>query len=95
MTGEDIYLKEEFRKLCDVHAVDIVHPDMGRSGGILETKRIGDYAEERKCEWSCILQERLFHFMANVHCAAATQNVLALEVPNQVVDNPWWPNWST
>jgi L-alanine-DL-glutamate epimerase-like enolase superfamily enzyme len=30
-------------------------------------------------------------FMANVHCAAATQNVLALEVPNQVVDNPWWP----
>lgn len=29
--------------------------------------------------------------MANVHCAAATQNALALEVPNQIVDNPWWP----
>jgi L-alanine-DL-glutamate epimerase-like enolase superfamily enzyme len=31
-------------------------------------------------------------FMANVHSAAATQNALALEVPNQIVDNPWWPN---
>lgn len=30
-------------------------------------------------------------FMANVHSAAATQNVLALEVPNQIVNNPWWP----
>ena len=30
-------------------------------------------------------------FMANVHCAAATQNFLALELPNQCADNPWWP----
>ena len=30
-------------------------------------------------------------FMANVHCAAATENALALEVPNQIVDNEWWP----
>ena len=51
MTGEDIYLKEEFRKLCDTHAVDIVQPDMGSSGGILETKKIGDYAEEKKRPW--------------------------------------------
>jgi L-alanine-DL-glutamate epimerase-like enolase superfamily enzyme len=28
--------------------------------------------------------------MANVHCTAATQNVLALEMPTQAVDNPWW-----
>jgi L-alanine-DL-glutamate epimerase-like enolase superfamily enzyme len=40
ITGEDIYLKEEFRKLCDVHAVDIVHPDMGTSGGISKQKRL-------------------------------------------------------
>ena len=27
-------------------------------------------------------------FMANVHCAAATQNFLALE--HHSLDNPWW-----
>jgi len=30
-------------------------------------------------------------FMANVHCVAATQNFLALELPTQCIDNPWWP----
>jgi L-alanine-DL-glutamate epimerase-like enolase superfamily enzyme len=29
-------------------------------------------------------------FMANVHCAAATQNFLALE--HHSVDTPWWSN---
>ncbi len=91
ITGEDIYLKEEFKKLCDLHAVDIVHPDMGTSGGILETKKIGDYAEEHDMGMKMHFAGTPVSFMANVHCAAATQNVLALEVPNQVVDNPWWP----
>ncbi len=91
ITGEDIYLKEEFKKLCDVHAVDIVHPDMGSAGGILETKKIGDYAEESDMGMKMHFAGTPVSFMANVHCAAATQNILALEVPNQVVDNPWWP----
>jgi L-alanine-DL-glutamate epimerase-like enolase superfamily enzyme len=47
LTGEDIYLKEEFIKLIDARAVDMIHPDLASSGGILETKKIGDYAEER------------------------------------------------
>ncbi len=92
MTGEDIFLKEEFRKLCDTHAVDIIQPDMGSSGGILETKKIGDYAEETETPMVMHFAGSPICFMANVHCAAATQNSLALEVPNQIVDNPWWPN---
>lgn len=91
VTGEDIYLKEEFKKLCDTHAVDMVQPDMGSSGGILETKKIGDYAEEKETPMLLHFAGTPVCFMANVHSAAATQNVLALEVPNQIVDNPWWP----
>jgi len=91
MTGEDIYLKETFMKLCDAHAVDIVQPDMGSAGGILETKKIGDYAEEKGIAMGLHFAGTPICFMANVHSAAATQNVLALEVPNQIVDNPWWP----
>ena len=46
LTGEDIYLKEPFMELCRNHAVDIIHPDLATSGGILETKKIGDGAQE-------------------------------------------------
>src|SRR5580704_12921895 len=40
LTGEDIYLKESFIELAKNHAVDILHPDLATSGGILETKKI-------------------------------------------------------
>ena len=91
ITGEDIFGKETFRKLCDMHAVDIVHPDMGSAGGILETKKIGDYAEEHDISMKMHFAGTPVCFMANVHAAAATQNFLALELPVQCVDNPWWP----
>jgi L-alanine-DL-glutamate epimerase-like enolase superfamily enzyme len=91
ITGEDIFGKESFRQLCDMRAVDIVHPDMGTSGGILETKKIGDYAEESDTAMKMHFAGTPISFMANVHCAAATQNFLALELPTQCVDNPWWP----
>ncbi len=91
ITGEDIFGKEAFRELCDVHAVDIVHPDMGTAGGILETKKIGDYAEEKDIAMKMHFAGTPVSFMANVHCAAATENFLALELPNQCADNSWWP----
>jgi L-alanine-DL-glutamate epimerase-like enolase superfamily enzyme len=79
LTGEDIYLKEEFIKLCDAHAVDMVHPDLVTAGGILETKKIGDYAEEKGIAMALHWAGSPVSLMANVHCAAATQNFLALE----------------
>jgi L-alanine-DL-glutamate epimerase-like enolase superfamily enzyme len=90
ITGEDIYLKEEFRKLCDTRAVDMIQPDLATAGGILETKKIGDYAEEKDVGMVLHFAGTPVGFMANVHSAAATENALALEVPNQIVDNPWW-----
>ena len=44
-TGEDIYrLEGGFEELIQTRSVDIVHPDPNTAGGILETKRIGDFA---------------------------------------------------
>ena len=91
LTGEDIYLKEEFIKLVDNHAVDIIHPDLATSGGLLETKKIGDYAEERGIAMAMHFAGTPVSFMANVHCAAATQNFLALEHHN--IDVPYWENY--
>ncbi len=88
LTGEDIYLKEEFIKLIDAGAVDMVHPDLATAGGILETKKIGDYAEERGVAMAMHFAGSPISFMANVHCAAATQNFVALE--HHSVDVPWW-----
>jgi L-alanine-DL-glutamate epimerase-like enolase superfamily enzyme len=90
-TGEDIYmLKGGFKPLLDIHAVDIIQPDLGTSGGIMETKRIGDYAEEKGIAMALHMAGSPVCFMANVHCAAATQNFLALE--HHSVDVPWWGN---
>jgi L-alanine-DL-glutamate epimerase-like enolase superfamily enzyme len=90
LTGEDIYLKEEFVKLIDRRAVDIVHPDLATAGGILETKKIGDYAEERGVAMAMHFAGSPVSFMANVHCAAATQNFVALE--HHSVDVDYWPS---
>lgn len=87
-TGEDIYLKEEFVKLIDAGAVDIVHPDLATSGGLLETKKIGDYAEEKGVAMAMHFAGTPVSFMANVHCAAATQNFMALE--HHSVDVDYW-----
>jgi L-alanine-DL-glutamate epimerase-like enolase superfamily enzyme len=87
-TGEDIYLKEGFFELCRNHAVDVIHPDLATSGGILETKKIGDMAEEFGVPMAMHFAGTPISFMANVHCAAATQNFLALE--HHSVDIPWW-----
>lgn len=88
LTGEDIYLLKNFKPLIDARAVDIVHPDLASSGGLLETKRIGDYAEEYGIAMAMHQAGTPISFMANVHCAAATQNFLALE--HHSVDVPWW-----
>jgi L-alanine-DL-glutamate epimerase-like enolase superfamily enzyme len=93
LTGEDIYLKEEFIKLIDAHAVDLIHPDLASAGGILETKKIGDYAEERGVGMAMHFAGSPISFMANIHCAAATQNVIALE--HHGIDVPWWEDLVT
>ena len=87
-TGEDIYLLEGFKPLIDNEAVSIIHPDLATSGGILETKKIGDYAQEKGIPMALHQAGSPKVAMANVHCAAATEGFIALEMHS--VDNPWW-----
>ena len=87
-TGEDIYMLDGFKPLIDNEAVSIIHPDLATSGGILETKRIGDYAQEKGIPMALHQAGSPVLAMANVHCAAATEGFIALEMHS--VDNPWW-----
>ncbi|CCH57232.1 Galactonate dehydratase [Fibrisoma limi BUZ 3] len=93
LTGEDIFLKEEFIKLIDAKAIDMVHPDLASSGGLLETKKIGDYAEEKGVPMAMHFAGSPICMMANVHCAAATENFVALE--HHGVDVPGWEDLVT
>jgi L-alanine-DL-glutamate epimerase-like enolase superfamily enzyme len=88
LTGEDIYLKEEFYKLCSTHSVRKIHPDLATAGGILETKKIGDLAQEHGVPMAMHFAGSPVSCMASVHCAAATENFLALE--NHSLEVPWW-----
>jgi len=78
-TGEDIYLTEGFKSLLDAGAIRVVHPDPATSGGNAETKRLGDYAQERGVAMALHLAATPIATMASVHLAAATENFLALE----------------
>jgi L-alanine-DL-glutamate epimerase-like enolase superfamily enzyme len=87
-TGEDIYLTENFKPLLDSGAIRIVHPDPATSGGIAETKRLGDYAEEKGIAMALHLAASPVATMASVHLAAATHNFLALE--HHAADVGFW-----
>ena len=93
LTGEDIYLKEGFRELIEQRAVDMVQPDPVSAGGYLETKRIGDYAEEHGIAMALHHASSPVSFMGCVHAAAATENFVALE--HHSVDRPWWEDLVT
>jgi L-alanine-DL-glutamate epimerase-like enolase superfamily enzyme len=74
--------------LIEARAIDMIQPDLASSGGILETKKIGDYAEEQGIPMAMHFAGTPVSFMANIHCAAATENFIALE--HHSVDIPWW-----
>lgn len=87
-TGEDIYLKENFLPLLQKGGVSVIHPDILSTGGILETKKIGDMAQDYGVAMAMHMAETPVACMAAVHCAAATENFYVLE--NHSVDVPWW-----
>lgn len=43
--GERIYTRYGFRRILEAHAADVLQPDIGSTGGIMETKKIAAMAE--------------------------------------------------
>ena len=91
--GEELYLWDGFRELIEKRAVDILHPDLLTSGGMLETKRIADYGERYGIPTALHCAGSPIAFMANVHCAAAIPSFLSLE--HHGLDLPFWESLVT
>ncbi|MFH1085314.1 MAG: mandelate racemase/muconate lactonizing enzyme family protein, partial [Chloroflexota bacterium] len=79
MNGEDIYLWDGWHSMIEARAIDIIQPDLLTAGGMLETKRIADYAERFDMPTALHFAGSPIAFMANLHCAAAIRSLVALE----------------
>ncbi|KAA3447700.1 isomerase [Mesorhizobium sp. SARCC-RB16n] len=76
-TGERLTTKSEFARVIENRAATILQPDLGRSGGILETKKIAAMAEA-------------YHIQVAPHCycgpiVGAANIQLAVTLPNFLI----------
>ena len=77
--GERLVNKVEFAQLIGASAVDIVQPDLGRSGGLLEGKKIASIAEAHGVQIAPHCYSGPIVGAANLQLAACTPNFLILE----------------
>ena len=89
-TGEEIYLRENFKDLIEKQAVNVIGPDPEDVGGIAELKWIAEYANLHGILVAPHgVFDGLIGLAAHVHMAAALpQNYIAFEYP---IGQPnWW-----
>jgi L-alanine-DL-glutamate epimerase-like enolase superfamily enzyme len=89
-TGEQIYLRQNFKDLIEKQAVDVVGPDPEDVGGIAEMKWIAEYADLHGISMAPHgIFDGLIGLAAHVHSAAAMpQNYIAFEYPYGQPE--WW-----
>ena len=78
-TGERLTTKYEFARVIENKAAAILQPDLGRSGGILETKKIAAMAEAHHVQIAPHCYCGPIVGAANIQLAATLPNFLILE----------------
>ena len=89
-TGEQIYLRQNFRELIEQHAVNIIGPDPLDVGGLAELKWVAEYADLHGILMAPHgILDGLIGLAGLVHlCATLPQNFIAFEYPVGKPD--WW-----
>jgi L-alanine-DL-glutamate epimerase-like enolase superfamily enzyme len=89
-TGEEIYLRENFKDLIENQAINVIGPDPEDVGGIAELKWIAEYADLHGILVAPHgIYDGLFGLAALVHMAATLpQNYIAFEYP--LGEQEWW-----
>ncbi len=89
-TGEQIYLRQNFKELIEKHAVNIIGPDPADVGGIAELKWVAEYADLHGILMAPHgVFDGVFGLAALVQVAATMpQNYIAFEYP--VARPEWW-----
>lgn len=89
-TGEQIYLRQNFRELIETRAVSIIGPDPADIGGLAELKWVAEYADLHGVMMAPHgTIDGLIGLAALVHSSAAMpHNYIAFEYP--VAAPAWW-----
>lgn len=87
-TGENLYTRQSFRPFIEKQACDIVQPDAQKCGGLLEMKRIADWADMYYLNMLCHNLCTPLGTMASGHSCMAIRSFLALE--SDSVELPYW-----
>lgn len=86
--GENLYGIHEFRPFIEEHGTDVVHIDIPKSGGLLDTKRIADMADLHYMKTAAHNPASVVGTMASVQVAATIRNFSMIERAGE--DYPWW-----
>ena len=78
-TGENLYTRHTFRDFIEKQAMDMIQPDPQKSGGLLETKKIADWADLYYITFACHNMCSPVGTVANAHLCAAVKNFVSLE----------------
>ncbi len=87
-SGESHYTRHGFRQIITTQAVDIVQPDIPRTGGLLEAKKIADLADIYYIPFAAHNVSSPIGTMAACHACASMRNFAVLEFHGQ--DVAWW-----
>ena len=89
-TGEQVYLRHNFKELIERHAVRIIGPDPADIGGLAELKWVAEYADLHGILMAPHgIYDGLIGLAGLVHvCATMGQNYIAFEYPVGKPD--WW-----
>ena len=89
-TGEQIYLRQNFKELIERHAVRVIGPDPEDIGGLAELKWVAEYAD---LHGIMIAPHGVFDGLIGLAalvqvCATLPQNYIAFEYP--IAKPEWW-----
>ena len=87
LNGEDIFSLENFKPWIENNTISIIHPDLLTSGGMIETKKIADYAYQYGIPTMIHCASSPIGMMANVHTAATIKEFISLEC--HTIEMPW------
>ncbi|MBT5876159.1 MAG: mandelate racemase/muconate lactonizing enzyme family protein [Candidatus Latescibacteria bacterium] len=87
--GERQYTRFGFRDMIASQAVDMIMPDVVRTGGIMESKKIASMAESYYMQVSPHNPNNAVSTVASLHLMANIPNALVLEYVDDEQDAPW------
>ena len=86
-TGENLYTRDGFRRLIEIQGCDVVHLDIPKSGGLLESKRIHDLAGNHYIWTAAHNPASPVGTIASCHAAASMRDFRIHELARYV---DWW-----